>query len=65
MAEWTSELIQFNEDTIWCGQPHDYSNTNSTLNRLRTIQTNCFNRVDILSDATELFDGHSGPATGV
>lgn len=45
------ELIQFNEDTIWTGQPHDYSNTNSTLTRLRTIQTNCFNGQSILTDA--------------
>jgi len=37
------ELLQFNEDTIWTGQPHDYSNPAMTSNHLATIQTECFN----------------------
>ena len=41
------ELIQFNEDTIWTGQPHDYSNPNATLAHLAAIQTKCFNGQDI------------------
>jgi alpha-L-fucosidase 2 len=47
------ELIQFNEDTIWTGQPHDYANPNttSTSNRLATIQAECFNGDSILTDA--------------
>jgi alpha-L-fucosidase 2 len=45
------ELIQFNEDTIWSGQPHDYSNPNTTPARLATIQTECFNGQSILTDA--------------
>ena len=45
------ELIQFNEDTIWTGQPHDYSNPAMTSNHLATIQTECFNGQDILTDA--------------
>lgn len=47
-----SEQIQFNEDTIWGGQPHDYSNPNTTPARLAAIQTACFNRQNILTDAT-------------
>jgi alpha-L-fucosidase 2 len=46
------EQIQFNEDTVWGGQPHDYSNPNTTPARLAAIQTGCFNRQGILSDAT-------------
>jgi alpha-L-fucosidase 2 len=50
-----SEQIQFNEDTIWGGQPHNYSNTNSTPAHLAALQTECFNRTSdstFLSDAT-------------
>jgi alpha-L-fucosidase 2 len=50
-----SEQIQFNEDTIWGGQPHDYSNPNATPFQLATLQTNCFNFMAdaaILSEAT-------------
>ena len=50
-----SEQIQFNEDTIWTGQPHDYTNPNSTPTHLAAIQTECFNRTadaTILADAT-------------
>ena len=45
------ELIQFNEDTIWCGQPHNYANPNTTPSRLTTIQNECFNGSSILTDA--------------
>jgi alpha-L-fucosidase 2 len=47
-----SEQIQFNEDTIWTGQPHYYENTNATPAHLATIRNNCFNHVDILTEAT-------------
>ena len=38
-----TEQIQFNEDTIWGGQPHDYGNTSASPLHLGLIQTNCFN----------------------
>src|SRR6516162_6345727 len=47
-----NEQIQFNEDTIWTGQPHYYENTNATPAHLATIRNNCFNHVDILTEAT-------------
>ncbi len=47
-----SEQIQFNEDTIWTGQPHYYENTNATPAHLASIRNNCFNHVDILAEAT-------------
>jgi alpha-L-fucosidase 2 len=50
-----TEMIQFNEDTIWCGQPHDYANTTTTPARLSTMQTKCFNFQDISADETYLF----------
>jgi alpha-L-fucosidase 2 len=40
----TSEQIQFNEDTIWGGQPHDYNTTNKLVARFKSLQTNCFSR---------------------
>ena len=46
-----NEQIQFNEDTIWTGQPHYYENTNSTPAHLASIRSNCFNRADILSES--------------
>jgi alpha-L-fucosidase 2 len=46
-----TENIQFNEDTIWCGQVHDYTNTNRDPANLKAIQTNCFNRTNILGAA--------------
>ena len=50
-----NEWIQFNEDTIWCGQPHDYTNPNTTPTALANIQTKCFNFQDIASDQAVLF----------
>jgi len=47
----TSEQIQFNEDTIWTGQPHDYSNPNATPAHLASIRNKVFNRQDIWSEA--------------
>jgi alpha-L-fucosidase 2 len=38
-----SEQIQFNEDTIWGGQPHDYSNPSASAAHLAALQTECFN----------------------
>jgi alpha-L-fucosidase 2 len=55
-----SEQIQFNEDTVWEGQPHDYSNPNSTPTTLSSLQTQCFNRTSdstILSYATTYLMG--------
>jgi alpha-L-fucosidase 2 len=46
-----SEQIQFNEDTIWEGQPHDYSNPGASLAKLNQLQTDCFNYT---SDSTML-----------
>lgn len=37
-----SEQIQFNEDTIWGGEPHDYSNPNANL---ALMQSDCFSRL--------------------
>ena len=37
-----TEQIQFNEDTIWGGQPHDYGNASASLSQLGLIQANCF-----------------------
>lgn len=45
----TNEQIQFNEDTVWGGQPHDYENTSATPATLAMLQTNCFS---FLPDAT-------------
>jgi alpha-L-fucosidase 2 len=39
-----SEQIQFNEDTVWGGQPHDYANPATTTNNLAALRTSCFNR---------------------
>ncbi len=39
----SSEQIQFNEDTIWGGQPHDYSNPSASAAHLAALQTECFN----------------------
>ena len=41
-----TEQIQFNEDTIWGGQPYGYSNPNSTPAHLTTLQNDCFNHMD-------------------
>jgi len=41
------EHLQFNEDSIWGGQPHDYSNPNSTPSTLAALRTKCFNKQDI------------------
>ena len=37
-----SEQIQFNEDTIWGGQPHHYGNASASSSQLALIQANCF-----------------------
>jgi alpha-L-fucosidase 2 len=37
-----SEQIQFNEDTIWGGEPHDYTNPNANL---ALMQGDCFSRM--------------------
>ena len=47
------ENIQFNEDTIWSGQPHYTENTNSTPARLASARTDCFNGTDILTEFTD------------
>jgi alpha-L-fucosidase 2 len=50
-----SEQIQFNEDTIWGGQPHDYSNPNASKAHLQALQAECFSRTanaTILADET-------------
>jgi alpha-L-fucosidase 2 len=55
-----SEQIQFNEDTIWGGQPHDYSNPSATPAHLAGLQTDCFNRTadaTFLSEATSYLMG--------
>ncbi|HKI69704.1 MAG TPA: glycoside hydrolase family 95 protein, partial [Verrucomicrobiae bacterium] len=55
-----TEQIQFNEDTIWGGQPHNYSNPNSTPAHLAALQTECFNHAansTILADATAYLMG--------
>ena len=54
-----NEWIQFNEDTIWCGQPHDYTNPNTTPARLAEIQDRCFNFLDIASYQQYLFSSPS------
>src|SRR6516162_4462830 len=51
-----SEQIQFNEDTVWEGQPHDYSNPNASLAHLNQLQTDCFNHT---ADATYLTEATS------
>ena len=50
-----NEQIQFNEDTIWTGQPHYYSNPNATPAHLASIRSNVFARNDgaIWSEASQ------------
>ncbi len=48
-----SEQIQFNEDTIWGGQPHAYSNPKATPANLAALQAACFNRLNDASFLTE------------
>ncbi|HET7625966.1 MAG TPA: glycoside hydrolase family 95 protein, partial [Verrucomicrobiae bacterium] len=45
------EQIQFNEDTIWNGQPHFYENPNATPAHLASIQSKVFAKTDIYSEA--------------
>ena len=55
-----TEQIQFNEDTVWEGQPHDYSNPNASLSHLNQLQTDCFNHTSdstFLSEATSYLMG--------
>ena len=47
-----TEQIQFNEDTVWGGQPSDYLNPGATWNWYTNIQAECFNKQSILTDAT-------------
>ena len=47
-----TDQIQFNEDTIWCGEPHFYESTNMTPAHLASIRNNCFNHVDIFTEAS-------------
>ena len=42
-----TEQIQFNEETVWCGQPHDYSNPNATPAHLASIRANVFARNEL------------------
>jgi alpha-L-fucosidase 2 len=51
-----SEQIQFNEDTVWEGQPHDYSNPNASAAHLKALQTGCFN---FTRDTSGLPDGQT------
>jgi len=41
-----NEQIQFNEETVWAGQPHDYSNPNATPAHLASIRASVFARND-------------------
>jgi alpha-L-fucosidase 2 len=41
-----AEQIQFNEETVWCGQPNDYSNPNATPAHLASIRASTFARND-------------------
>ena len=36
------EQIQFNEDTIWGGEPHGYGNPSASAAHLAALQTECF-----------------------
>src|SRR5438309_10967877 len=47
-----TDQIQFNEDTIWCGEPHYYENTSMTPAHLASIRSNCWNHVDIFTEAS-------------
>ncbi|MEK7782053.1 MAG: glycoside hydrolase N-terminal domain-containing protein, partial [Verrucomicrobiota bacterium] len=46
-----TEQVQFNEATVWCGQPNAYSNPNATPAHLASIRANCFARNDIYPEA--------------
>jgi len=37
-----SDQIQFNEDTIWGGQPHGYGNPSASAAQMAALQTACF-----------------------
>src|ERR1051326_1650800 len=45
-----NEQIQFNEDTIWTGEPHDYINPAASWSSYTNIQAKCFNKENILPD---------------
>lgn len=47
----TTDEIQFNQDTIWIGQPHYYENPNMTTQRLATIRNKVFNATNIWTEA--------------
>lgn len=51
----TTEQIQFNEDTIWNGQPHFYENLSATPAHLASIQSKVFARTDPYSEAQPYF----------
>jgi alpha-L-fucosidase 2 len=48
-----NEQIQFNEDTIWTGEPHDYVNPGASWASYTNIQAKCFNKENILPEATK------------
>src|SRR5678816_3037894 len=48
-----NEQIQFNEDTIWTGEPHDYLNPGASWASYTNIQARCFNKENILPEATK------------
>src|SRR6476646_3286302 len=39
-----NEQIQFNEDTIWTGEPHDYVNPGASWESYTNIQAKCFHK---------------------
>jgi len=47
----TTEEIQFNEDTIWIGQPHYYENPNMTIQRLGAMRDKVFSGSNIWTEA--------------
>src|SRR6185369_6499613 len=47
-----TEQIQFNEDTVWGGQPSSYVNPGASWTWYTNIQNECFNKASILTDAT-------------
>ncbi|MCS7336739.1 MAG: glycoside hydrolase N-terminal domain-containing protein [Verrucomicrobiae bacterium] len=46
-----TEEIQFNEDTIWIGQPHYYENPNTTPQRLAAMRDKVFSGSNIWAEA--------------
>ena len=50
-----NEQIQFNEETIWTGQPHFYENPNATPANLASIRSTVANHVAISSGQMNSF----------